>query len=59
MRTTPQIQFAESNYYPHGRTDERTSDFLVPRMEKALRAIMTLYQNFDLQSDHVPFSKSL
>ena len=44
MRTTPQIQFAEINYYPEpgGRTDERTnertSDFLVPRMEKALRA---------------------
>ena len=36
MRTTPQIQFAEINYLT---TDGiRTSDFLLPRMEKALRA---------------------
>ena len=29
---------------PDGRTDGRTSDFLVPRMEKALRAISVSYE---------------
>ena len=37
-KLTPQIQFAKINYYPE--PDARTSDFLVPRMEKALRAII-------------------
>ena len=40
MRTTLQIQFAEINYFLNVRTyEQRTSEFLVPRMEKALRAI--------------------
>ena len=37
MRTTPQIQFAEINYFLNEHW-QRTPEFLVPRMEKALRA---------------------
>ena len=44
MRTAPTFSSTKSNYYPDGRTDgrtdERTSVVLVPRMEKALRAII-------------------
>ena len=42
IRTTPKIQFAKSDYYPDRRTNGRTPDFLISRMEKALRAITLL-----------------
>ena len=43
MRTAPTFSSTKSNYYPEDeRTDKRTPEFLVPRMEKALRAKTSL-----------------